>query len=102
MHRSDKLSLSVTAGNASLAVTGGLAIAVPLELRGLQTFHQRHGILPWADLVMPLVPIARDGFPAHPYIVKSLSSNYTQQVRVPTDLYARKSLSSVASITRLA
>lgn len=89
MHSMDKISSSGTAGNASLAVTGGLAIAVPLEMRGLHTLHRRHGVLPWAELVMPLVPIARHGFPAHPYLVKSLSSNYTQQVRVLTG-YTRK------------
>jgi len=64
-------------GNASLAVTGGLAIAVPLEVRGLEELHRRHGVLPWAQLVMPLVPLAEHGFPAHPYIVNSLSSNLT-------------------------
>jgi len=65
------------AGQPGLAVTGGLAIAVPLELRGLALAHVRHGSLPWARLVTPVLPYARDGFPAHPYLVAALSSNVT-------------------------
>ena len=42
------------AGNATLAVKGALAIAVPLELRGLQLLHSRHGSLPWAELIEPV------------------------------------------------
>lgn len=60
-------------------MTGGLAIAVPLELRGLEELHRRHGALPWRDLILPLVPVAL-GFPAHPYIVASLTSNFTLAV----------------------
>lgn len=61
-----KDSRAIPAGNASAAVTGGLAIAVPLELRGLELLHQRHGVLPWADLFEPVIPFAEHGFPAHP------------------------------------
>ncbi|KAK4150101.1 gamma-glutamyltranspeptidase-like protein [Chaetomidium leptoderma] len=46
--------------NAS--VFGGLAVAVPGELRGLEYLHQKHGVLPWKTLVMPAVHVARDGF----------------------------------------
>ena len=69
------------AGKAALAVTGGLAIAVPLEMRGLEELHRRHGALPWSDLITPLVPVAEHGFPAHPYIVASLTSNFTLAVQ---------------------
>ena len=50
---------------------------MPLELRGLAMAHARHGSLPWARLVTPVLPYARDGFPAHPYLVAALSSNVT-------------------------
>lgn len=56
---------------------GGLAIAVPLELRGLALAHARHGSLPWARLLEPVIPLARHGFPAHPYLVAALSANAT-------------------------
>lgn len=60
------------AGNPGAAVNGGLAIAVPLELKGLWLAHQRHGSLPWADLVTPVIPLARDGFSLHPYLADTI------------------------------
>ena len=50
---------------------------MPLELRGLALAHSRHGSLPWARLVAPVVPFAREGFPAHPYLVAALASPIT-------------------------
>ena len=65
---------------------GGLAIAVPLELRGLALAHARHGRLPWVRLVEPVIPLARHGFPAHPYLVAAMSSNMTLSRQAPTYL----------------
>lgn len=36
---------------ADASINGGLAVAVPLELRGLWLAHRRHGRLPWARLL---------------------------------------------------
>ncbi len=46
--------------NASLI--GARATAVPGTVAGLWAAHQRFGSMPWRDLVMPAVRLARDGF----------------------------------------
>lgn len=40
---------------------GHLAPAVPGTVAGLYAAHQKHGRLPWADLVRPAVALAREG-----------------------------------------
>lgn len=62
-------------GHPEWAVTGGLAVAVPLELKGLHLAHSRHGRLPWSQLVEPCIPLAEHGFPAHPYLVAALAGS---------------------------
>ena len=49
----------------SASLDGGLAVAVPTELRGLEALWRRHGRLPWARLVRPAAALARGGFAAH-------------------------------------
>lgn len=57
--------------NASLF--GGLAVAVPGELQGLEAAWQRYGSKPWSNLVKPAAEMARSGFAAHPYLVYIMS-----------------------------
>lgn len=49
-------------GNLEGAVFGGLSVAVPSELKGLEYLHNKYGSLPWRVLVNPAVYLARNGF----------------------------------------
>lgn len=68
-------------GNLPGAVVGGLAVAVPGDLKGLEYLHKKHGVgcthalspvlqiansdfqlLPWRAVVNPAVYLARNGF----------------------------------------
>src|SRR3546814_8567648 len=41
---------------------GATAVAVPGVVDGLGKAHVRYGSLPWKDLVMPAVALAKEGF----------------------------------------
>lgn len=66
---------AVPAGNKNASLDGGLAVAVPLELKGMWMAHQRYGQAPWATLASPAASLARNGFPAHPYLVNALNES---------------------------
>lgn len=48
--------------DSSLSRVGGLAVAVPGEVAGLEFLWKKHGVLPWRDVVSPAAVLARDGF----------------------------------------
>lgn len=47
---------------------GGLAIAVPTELKGLFALHERYGKLSWKDVVKPVIKIAENGYRVTKYL----------------------------------
>jgi gamma-glutamyltranspeptidase/glutathione hydrolase len=51
---------------------GYRAVGVPGTVAGLALAHKRHGHLPWADLVEPAERLARDGFTANYFFVRTL------------------------------
>ena len=56
---------------ANASIFGGLAVAVPGEVRGWEQLHKLYGRLPWHEILAPAVTITRRGF------------------RVPSQLYDR-------------
>ncbi|KAK3677525.1 hypothetical protein LTR78_002375 [Recurvomyces mirabilis] len=60
--------------NTNSSIYTGLASGVPGEVRGLQHLHENFGVLPWVDLVMPAVQVARNGFTVTPDLVRYMAS----------------------------
>ena len=58
-----------------LSVMGGLAVAVPGELKGLRYLHQRFGNLPWKEVVTPSISLAENGFKVSHYLAAVLRKN---------------------------
>lgn len=56
------------------STVGHLASGVPGAVAGMWTAHQRFGKLPWRDVVMPAVGLAKDGFAVHPLLVEEIES----------------------------
>ncbi len=48
------------------ALVGGRAVGAPGVLRMLELAHQRHGKLPWRDLLAPAIALAEQGFAVSP------------------------------------
>lgn len=60
--------------NVNASMTGGLASAVPSEVRGLQYLHEKYGVLPWAKVLAPAVKVAREGWKVNEDLVRYMES----------------------------
>lgn len=80
-----KLATSNMYVNNSLAsVTGGLAIAVPGELKGLWALHQKYGKLKWRDLIQPNIDLCRNGHVVSPYLVNIFKGSEQRLLEEPS------------------
>ena len=57
------------------STVGGLAIAVPGELRGLALAHARWGKLPWEKVVRPVHKLATSGVPVLAYLASTIQEH---------------------------
>lgn len=65
-------------------VAGARSIAVPGELKGLWELHQRHGRLPWAQLVQPTIDLCRNGHTVSKFMSSMLSKYRDVVVNTPS------------------
>lgn len=70
--------------NSRDAVTGGKAVAVPGELKGLWELHQKYGKLPWKELFEPSIKLAREGHVVSPYLVNIFLSMEEELLAEPS------------------
>lgn len=47
---------------------GGLAIAVPGELKGLFELHKKYGRLSWTEILQPVIDVAENGYKVSRYL----------------------------------
>uniref|UniRef100_T1JME8 Uncharacterized protein n=1 Tax=Strigamia maritima TaxID=126957 RepID=T1JME8_STRMM len=75
---------SVYIANSHRTLSGGLAVAVPGELRGYWEAHTRYGILPWSDLVEPAIKMCREGITISRHLGDTLQAMRTRIELEPT------------------
>jgi gamma-glutamyltranspeptidase / glutathione hydrolase len=59
---------------------GGLAVATPGTVRGLEALHRKFGRLPWRRLVAPAIALARDGYRTPPGLARELAEDSVRRV----------------------
>ncbi|KAJ4769097.1 Gamma-glutamyltranspeptidase [Rhynchospora pubera] len=69
--------------NPTSKYLGALSAGVPGELAGLHAIWIRYGRLPWRDLFLPSIKLARDGFAIAPYLAQAIKSKETMILADP-------------------
>lgn len=67
-------------GKPEASTTGGLAVAIPGEIKGIWELHQKYGSLPWADLIQPNIDLCKEGILVTEYLA-SVMKSYENQLR---------------------
>ncbi|MEO0491656.1 MAG: gamma-glutamyltransferase, partial [Cyanobacteria bacterium J06659_2] len=66
------------------AVVGGRSVGVPGVVKLLETVHQHHGNLAWAELFEPAIQLAEDGFIVSPRLATLIALDQDRLRRYPT------------------
>eukprot|EP00118_Oscarella_pearsei_P009100 m.50382 g.50382 ORF g.50382 m.50382 type:complete len:625 (+) comp34067_c0_seq13:34-1908(+) len=64
--------------NRSLALRGGLAVAVPGEVRALWEAQKKYGLLEWSELFPPAINLAKNGFRVTAHLAHAINASYQQ------------------------
>ena len=67
--------------NSQRFFPGGLAIAVPGEVRGQYQAWNEHGRLSWEDLVQPAIDLARNGFRISHALADALNDDMVEKIK---------------------
>jgi len=57
------------------AVIGGLSVGTPGTVKLLHETHKKHGVLPWADIIAPVIALAEKGFEISPRLHKLITAS---------------------------
>jgi gamma-glutamyltranspeptidase/glutathione hydrolase/leukotriene-C4 hydrolase len=57
-----------------LSTSGGKAVAVPGDVKGLWELHQRHGKLKWKKLLQPVIDLCRNGIEVGDHLARMITS----------------------------
>ncbi|WP_339721525.1 gamma-glutamyltransferase [uncultured Paraglaciecola sp.] len=68
------------------SVIGILSSGVPGTVAGMWLAHEKHGSLPWKELVQPAVTLAEQGFKVHPKLASSIERHIARLEKRGFDL----------------
>lgn len=71
-------------GNSTLLESGPLSVAIPGELKAYWAAHQKHGKLPWNDLVQPTIDLCNKGFPVGKHLAAKIQEQRSRLLNEPS------------------
>ncbi|KAB7495154.1 Gamma-glutamyltranspeptidase 1 [Armadillidium nasatum] len=72
-------------GRENSSMYGGLAVAIPGEVRGCWELYKRFGGgVPWADLIQPTITLCEEGFPVSKHMANALATKRNVIINEPT------------------
>ncbi|XP_021704343.1 gamma-glutamyltranspeptidase 1 isoform X2 [Aedes aegypti] len=70
--------------NGNAAVEGGLAVAVPGEIKGYWVMHQKYGKLDWKTLIQPTINLCREGHLVSGYLDRIIKPRQAKILSIPS------------------